>query len=143
MALGLRIPLLALVVVGLFGCRRDITPPAVPLTLDVQARTVDGLALPVWIDERPGTGAHFTSYYLHLTPDGLWNALGFRYPGNSTPADTSFFQDNGVYTFDGTSLVLHSNSQHTDWIGIVRGDTITATGMLAIADAPHTLVLWP
>jgi len=139
----LRIALLAVVVAGLSACRSEITRPTVPLTLDVQARTVDGLALPVWIDERPGAGAHFTSYYLHLTPDGLWNALGFRYPGNSTPADTSFFQDNGVYTFDGTSLVLHSNSQHTDWIGSVRGDTITTTGMLAIADALYTLVLWP
>src|SRR3954447_7727019 len=89
--------------VAVVACRHDITPPAVPLTLDVQLRSVDGAALPVWIEERPGTGAHLTSYYLHLTPDGLWNALGFRYPGSSTPADTSFFQDNGVYTFDGTS----------------------------------------
>ena len=139
----LKTPGFAIALLAIVACHREITAPRIPLTLDVRAHLVDGSPLPVWIEERPDAGAHLTSFYLHLTPDGLWNAEGYRYPGNTTAIDTSFFRDNGVYSFDGSSLLLHSNSQHTNWVGSLRGDTITASGMLAIADAAHTLVLWP
>jgi hypothetical protein len=139
----LQFSLVAFGLVTIVACHRDVTMPEVPLSLDIQAHVVDGAPLPVWIEERPGAGAHLTSYILQMTPDGLWKAEGYRYPGNATLADTSFFRDNGVYSFDGKSLVLHSNSQHTDWLGVALGDTVTVTGTLAIANAPHRIVFWP
>src|SRR5256885_8315544 len=51
------------------ACYRELTPPAVPLTLDLQTHVVDGAALPVFIQEYRGAGAHLTSYYLHVRVD--------------------------------------------------------------------------
>src|SRR5437879_292586 len=98
-------PSLVLALIVITACYRELTPPAVPLTLDLQTHLVDGAALPVFIQEYRGAGAHLTSYYLHVKADGLWNAEGYRYPGDAMASDTSFFRDNGVYSFDGTSIV--------------------------------------
>jgi len=125
------------------SCRSDLTTPTVPLSVNVSAHSVDGAALPAWIEERPGAGAHLTEYHLSLTSDGTWTADGYRYPDNTAPTTLLELTDNGTYEFDGASLTLHSNLTHTNWASTVRGDTITAAVWFPIANASHVVVLWP
>ena len=124
------------------SCRQGMTHSAAPLSLDLYAHTVDGSPLPVWIEERPGVGSHLVSFHLHITPDGFWTARGVRYFDGTTPIDTSAFIDNGVYTFDGTTLGMHSNWLHCDWPTTFGGDTISASVLLPDADARHTVTMW-
>lgn len=140
MALGLVIGTLGILLV--LSCSPGTTHPAVPIAMDLYAHTVDGSPVPVWIEERPGVGSHLVSLHLHMTSDGFWTARGVRYVDGATPADTSAFIDNGVYSFDGKTLGMHSNWLHVDWPATFRGDTISASVLLPDADARHTVSMW-
>jgi hypothetical protein len=126
------------------ACHHDVTTPAVPLTLDLNAQRLDGAPLPVSVEERPGATDAIRDFTLTLSPDGFWQLHGHYEPAGASQS-TSFpeFWDNGDYSFDGVTLTLHSNFTHAAWPAVLRGDTIAATAILPIADAPHQVVLWP
>jgi hypothetical protein len=139
-----RAPLNLALLFALTACDRRIAdPPAVPLDADYQARTMDGVPLPVAVEERPGVTSAVTGLTVTLQADGYWYLHGNRRPDGAPAAPLGEFWDNGVYRFDGTTLLMHSNLTKRDWSGTVRGDTISVSAMMPIADEAHPIVLWP
>ena len=129
---------------ALTACDRRIAePPAVPLEADYQARTIDGIPLPVTVEERPGVLSAVTSLTVTLMTDGYWYVHGDRRPDGAPAAPLGEFWDNGVYRFDGTTLLMHSTLTKRDWRGTVRGDTISVSALMPVADGAHPIVLWP
>lgn len=132
------------VVAVLAACSSDnVAAPEAPLDVTIQARSVDGLSLPIVIEEHPGADVQLIAFRVELWPDGLWYGSGSRRPAGEAVGDTSAFNDNGWYRSDGTTVLLHSNFTNTDWPGTVHGDTIIATVSLPIANAKHTIVFAP
>lgn len=132
------------VLFALTACDRHLAaPPAVPLQADYQARTIDGMPLPVPVEERPGVTSAVTGLTVTLEADGYWYVHGNRRPDGARAAPLGEFWDNGIYRFDGTTLLMHSNLTKGDWRGTVRGDTISVAAMMPVADGAHVIVLWP
>jgi hypothetical protein len=126
------------------ACHRDATAPAVPLELTVTARRLDNAPLPVVVEERPGTTDSVVDFALTFASDGSWQLYGHYEPvGARQTSALPEFWDNGDYTFDGTTLTLHSNFTHASWPAMLRADTLTTTLTLPFASAPHEAVLWP
>ena len=136
------LPLAVALLIATAACDWSTSAPKAPLALSVSARSVDGSALPVLLQERAGEASYLTGYTITFTPDGFWRAEGMRSPVGTAPSEATPFEDNGVYQFDGTTLRLHSNFSHTDWPSSLRGDTLTSTIIFPTADAPHAIVMW-
>jgi hypothetical protein len=119
----------------------ETTKPALPLDVTLIARTIDGAALPVLVEEHAGATVQIVQFQLQLSPDGLWFGSGSRRPLGGAAGDTAAFQDNGWYRSDGTTLLLHSNFTHSDSPGSMRGDTVSMRMLLPVADLPHEIIL--
>ena len=124
------------------SCHRP-TAPAVPLTLSDTAVSVDGNPLPALVLDGSSKSTYLVQFTLDLMADGLWVADGWRFPQGGSRADVSEFRDNGYYTFDGRTLVLHSNFSHAEWPATLNGDTISVSALLPFSEARHLIALTP
>lgn len=141
----LQVTLVSLSVVGAAALTtsscKQIAAPTVPLTLSDTAIWIDGMPLPAALADGATTTTYVVQFTIDLTADGMWTAGGWRYPEGRARADVSEFRDNGYYTFDGRTLLLHSNFTHTDWPATVGGDTIMVSAVLPFSRARHLIAL--
>ena len=144
-SLGAAIATLGIVsaIIGAAPSCHGPTAPAVPLTLSDTAVSVDGKLLPAPLPDASSTITYLVQFTLDLTADGLWASEGWRYPQGGSRVDVSEFRDNGYYTFDGRTLVLHSNFTHAEWPASLNGDTISVSAALPFSRARHLIALTP